>query len=77
MVGTRVEQRHEYIIRLFPLSTKSGLISSLINAPDITSNGPPGLLRRRRDSFLIERVLGSIVALDSDRKPLVADFGLC
>jgi len=52
-VSTRVKQRHEYIIRLFPLSTELGLISSLISAPDIISNGPPGLLRRRRDSFLL------------------------
>jgi len=63
MVGTRVKQLHEYIIRLFPLSTKLGLISSLISALGITSNGPPGLLRRRRDSFLLRAVCGLLLLL--------------
>jgi hypothetical protein len=73
-VLARVKQPHEYIIRRNPLSTKSGLISSLISVPNLASTGPLGCYR---DRWIISYGARHIVADDSDRKRLFADFGLC
>jgi len=74
VVLARVKQLHEYIIRRIPLSTKSGLISSLLRVPNLASTRPLGYCR---DRWTISYAARHIVAAVSDGKPLFADFGLC
>jgi len=74
VVLARVKQLHEYIIRRIPLSTKSGLIPSLLRVPNLASTRPLGYYR---DRWIISYGARHIVAADSDGKPLFADFSLC